>query len=68
MAVSLSICPLFHDYSKYEKNIAGPVFVFSETEVEDCSVLQAFVCVSIASPRVHHTKLLQQKKKKKNCT
>ena len=38
------------------------MFVFSETEAENYSFLQPSVCVSIASPRVHYTKPLQQKK------
>ena len=44
------------------KKLGVTVFVFSETELENCSFLQAFVCVSIAIPRVHYTKPLQEKK------
>ena len=47
------------------KKLGVAVFVSSEIEVKNDSFLQAFVCVSIESPRVHYTKPLQQKK---NCT
>ena len=46
------------------KNWGSPCSFFSETELENFSFLEAFVCVSIASPRVHKTKPLRQK----NCT
>ena len=43
------------------KKLGVTEYVFSETELENCSFLQAFVCVSIAIPRVHYTKPLQEK-------
>ena len=57
LADFFSICPPFHDYSRYEKKLGVTVFVFSETEVENYRLLY----VLQASPRVHYTKPLQRK-------
>ena len=38
-------------------------FFFQKLRSKPYSFLQAFVCVSIASPRVHYTKPFQKKKK-----
>ena len=61
MADFFSICSLCH-YSRYEKKIGGHRIRFFGNWGRKLQFLQAFVCVSIASPQVHYTKPLQQKK------
>ena len=58
--------PSLHDFPDMRKKLGVTGFVISEAEVENYSFfLQAFVCVSIASPRVFNQTVAA---KKKNCT